>query len=189
MRSEREDRAVGTERRGLAPAERGSGTAAARPGLWVGPCNQDTSALPPLRVSARRLGLHQAAGRGERNREVEGETAPILGSRPPQCALDLPGEPLTTPQQARPPQPGRWSSPTPRVRGGLPGSLGFRGTHRSWGGGGGQTVRTPARGPNALEGRGGAALLPGRGGRERRGHCQAGRCGAREGGWDLNAGL
>lgn len=42
-------------------------------------------------------------------------------------------------------------------------------------------MRTRPR-PYAFEGRGGTALPCGRGSRERRGHCKAGWCGAREGG-------
>lgn len=53
----------------------------------------------------------------------------------------------------------------------------------------GQTVRTRERRPNAFEGTVDALSASGKESRERRGHCKAGWCGAREGGWDLNESL
>ena len=69
----------------------------------------------------------------------------------------------------------------------LPGSLGLGEGRGVWGEG--QTVRTQERSPTAFEGRVGALSASGKESRERRGHCKAGWCGAREGGWDLNESL
>lgn len=68
----------------------------------------------------------------------------------------------------------------------LPGAWGKQ---RSLGEGKGQTVRTQERSPNAFQGRVDALSASGKESRERRGHCKAGWCGAREGGWDLNESL
>lgn len=71
--------------------------------------------------------VHSKVPGGERRREAEGETAPILGCRPPQGAR--PGEPFTTPQQAR---PQTWPRELPNSEGlrGLPGSPGLSGGGR-----------------------------------------------------------
>lgn len=110
----------------------------------------------------------------------------FLGSWPPKCSLGHPGETLTTPQGAHP-QTSSPELPNCDVRGGCQAPWGLGEGRGAWGKG--QTVRTQARSPNAFESSAGAPLPSGRRSRERRGHCKAGWCGAREGGWDLNGSL
>lgn len=150
----------------------------------MGPCTPGHLGAPsppsPRAWAASPARCRAGRGRGR----LEAKRLLFLARGPPQGALGRPGEPFATPQQAR---PQTWSAELPNSAGPrgaagppTPGPRGGKARRRAPG----RAARTPrrAQGPRPRS-------LPARGGRERRGHCTAGRCAAREGGWDLNASL